>query len=477
MRHHLVRRHNDFEFKFNMKALTAYAKMGLSIIAMLVSIAGFLSDKDNLVVKGIGKIIELATRKPEKAEQAQKQVTAFVKQHKQEIPPEQIQRIQNQMAKMVDIAREINKKRMMAVNQESVERALNRSAEIANGIGKQSTSTPIRNNPVPTAEERKKAMERMRLAREKAFEQMRLIRMKQTSDSIRRRRRRRDIAPAIMMALKVVGPMLGNAVAGQVAGAVGDFARQKVLDPAFEATRESAIRKLRQYEATRGRNETHSARLLRGAREETEKLKKMAQRERLPIANLLHATVQGLRAEEMNMLRDSRAKRRRDSRLKRSTKRPGRATSWEIKMAMGMNEGAILDPNYVGHVNTRGDVIVMHKLKPNKIAAEISGNDLDRLALMSKNGMLKAGLDVGQWLGRSTDLDLRARIQQKNEQSVKSAASKVASAAATAASALDVVEKISEGLSSTINGARKAGENIKNALNSFNAAKADLREA
>ena len=103
MRHHLVRRHNDFEFKFNMKALTAYAKMGLSIIAMLVSIAGFLSDKDNLVVKGIGKIIELATRKPEKAEQAQKQVTAFVKQHKQEIPPEQIQRIQNQMAKMVDI--------------------------------------------------------------------------------------------------------------------------------------------------------------------------------------------------------------------------------------------------------------------------------------------------------------------------------------------------------------------------------------
>lgn len=75
-----------------------------------------------------------------------------------------------------------------------------------------------------------------------------------------------------------------------------------------------------------------------------------------------------------------------DSRLKRSMKRPGRATSWEIKTALNYPENSSLPSNFVGEVDANGNVTVYDTKKtgPSSRVAYASSADLDLKARENK---------------------------------------------------------------------------------------------
>lgn len=70
---------------------------------------------------------------------------------------------------------------------------------------------------------------------------------------------------------------------------------------------------------------------------------------------------------------------KKDSRLKRSTKRPGRATSWEIKAVLNYPESSSLPNNFIGEVDAQGNVTVYDKNKsgPASLIARMASTDLD----------------------------------------------------------------------------------------------------
>ena len=195
---------------------------------------------------------------------------------------------------------------------------------------------------------------------------------------IRRIRRKRDVAPVVMAAIKFIGPML----ASQVVGAVGASFKEKITDPAFQSGRDAALNSLRRAAMDPGTNEARSARVLRNARAEVDNLKRIARRESIPIVNQLHAFSQGLKSEEIAMLRgDSRPSKLRDSRRRRSVKRPGRATSWETKQVIGWTQPDQLPKDYEGWVERNGDVHVNRK---GVYVGSMTNAELDRREITEK---------------------------------------------------------------------------------------------
>lgn len=84
----------------------------------------------------------------------------------------------------------------------------------------------------------------------------------------------------------------------------------------------------------------------------------------------------------------------RDSRLRRSKQRPGRATAWEIKMVLGYPATAQLPPGrYSGQVTGNGDVTVTDKQNSGKQVGSKTCQELDQL---EQNEVLnKSGMKVG----------------------------------------------------------------------------------
>jgi hypothetical protein len=71
-----------------------------------------------------------------------------------------------------------------------------------------------------------------------------------------------------------------------------------------------------------------------------------------------------------------------DSRLKRS-KKPGRATNWEIRTVLGLPENIQISSKYTGRVGSDGSVVVFDRIT-NKPVGSMTGEQLDQLALNSR---------------------------------------------------------------------------------------------
>lgn len=278
---------------------------------------------------------------------------------------------------------------------------------------------------------------------------------------IRRIRRKRDVAPAVMMAIKVVGPMLASAVTGAVASAIGSSFKEKITDPAFEATRKKALSELKTAAQENNNNDAYSKRAIHNARESIEKLKKMAAKEKHPIVNLLHAAAQGLKTEEMAMLRgDSMPRRHRhrvkrsdcmtmDSRARRTTRRPSpnHATAWEIKKVIGWTQPDPLPKDYKGSVDADGTV---HVTRGGRHVGSLSGVELDRLEMMERGGSR-----FSTWIGPATNENQQARIEQTNQQNLRNGRSSFTKAGEYLRTALKSVDMVSQGIASTMSTAER----------------------
>lgn len=168
---------------------------------------------------------------------------------------------------------------------------------------------------------------------------------------------------------------------------------------------------------------------------------------------------------------------RRDSRLKRSVKWPGRATSWEIKMALGVPENVPISKDYQGMVTPRGDVIVTNRSKPNSRPITISSEELNRLAMLGQKagGALNSAQQV--WVGRQVGLGEQRKIEQTNQSKIMTALSGMARMAALAGSVIGSIGAVTQGVASTVNAVNRARANVNMAMTSFNAAQNDLNAA
>lgn len=279
----------------------------------------------------------------------------------------------------------------------------------------------------------------------------------------RRIKRRRDVAPVVVAALKFVGPMLASELTRVVASSF----KEQVTDPALESARYAAMSKLEQVARDNGRDEARSAQLMRNARKETEKLQSVLRREGRPISNKLNGIIQGLKYEEMRMLRGD-SKPVHDSRARRSQS-GGRPTNWEMKAIIGIPEnGAFNRNNYNWRVN--GNIITVTEKYGRGVWSK-TRQQLDEIEMFNGGG------GFGQWVGTEQSTARQEQIEARNREQMKQAAGKLGIAIGNATAAIDLVAKVSQGLAQTVNRSRQTSEYLSNALNEFRAARRQLTGA
>ena len=166
-------------------------------------------------------------------------------------------------------------------------------------------------------------------------------------------------------------------------------------------------------------------------------------------------------------------RRRQDSRLKRSQKWPGRATTWEIKMALNFPAGGNLPPNYVGQVDGNGNVVVYDKNKrgAQSVVARMPSEELNRRAMAG--GEFSAVGGVG-WVGRLKNPYKQFEVQKQNAQKLGKAVNGVMSILQVAGGVAGLIGTITEGTSSTINGVANAANAIRAGIDVFRGAKQTL---
>lgn len=143
----------------------------------------------------------------------------------------------------------------------------------------------------------------------------------------------------------------------------------------------------------------------------------------------------------------------RDSRLKRSVKRPGNATSWEIKMVLGFPENASIDmKRYVGRVDPYGNVAVVDLMNPKKQPVMLSGMELDRIAMTGKRemyGPLPGGLGG---MSKSSEKE-----ENKNQSTLGRVLGKVGGIVNTAGDVATTIRTIKNGSHMTVMAAKEIG--------------------
>ena len=282
-------------------------------------------------------------------------------------------------------------------------------------------------------------------------------------------RRRKDIAPAVLAALKFVGPMLASELTRVVASSI----KEQVTDPALESARYAAMSKLEQVARDNGRDEARSAQLMRNARKETEKLQGVLRREGRPISNKLNGIIQGLKYEEMRMLRGD-SKPVHDSRARRSQP-GGRPTNWELKVVIGIPQnGAFNRNNYTWIVNRDGSISVSEKF--GRGHWHKTRREIDDIEMFGEGGGGGGG-GFGQWVGTEQSAVRQGQIEARNREQMKQAAGKIGSVVGTAAAAVDMIAKISQGLAQTVNRSRQTSELMSSAINQFKEARRQLTGA
>ena len=173
----------------------------------------------------------------------------------------------------------------------------------------------------------------------------------------------------------------------------------------------------------------------------------------------------------------------RDSRQKRSKKWPGRATAWEVKVAMGLPENGDLDQKrYQGFVNARGDVTVTDKLK-GQVVAQVSAEELDRV-LVTKGaragslltgeggsagyGSVASGISkiksALNWVGSPADPKRQNEINRSNANTIANSASVLRTSVSKIESIAKSIDGITQGTSDVINGLSRAKTVVKGIL-------------
>ena len=176
-----------------------------------------------------------------------------------------------------------------------------------------------------------------------------------------------------------------------------------------------------------------------------------------------------------------------DSRLKRSQKRPGRATAWEIKTVLGIPEGMPLPKEYIGSVDGRGNVTVVNRMKPNQSPQTMSGFELDRRALESKgSGQFGTGGAINAIYGAAMrnpvpigtyQNPISERFEKENQSKIKASIPKILQILALASIVASSVGSVTSGAAATITGVSRATSAIREGINNFKTAKADLTAA
>lgn len=164
-----------------------------------------------------------------------------------------------------------------------------------------------------------------------------------------------------------------------------------------------------------------------------------------------------------------------DSRLKRSTKRPGRATSWEIKAVLGLPQNMPLPKEYIGKVDQNGNVIVTNQMKPKQMPRTMSSLELDRLAMEGKGGGQFG--NVASAITRVMPIvssPVEAKYEGEAQNKIKSSIPKILQILAIASTVAGTVGSITNGAAVTVSGVTRAASAIKEGIDYFKSAKSDL---
>ena len=171
--------------------------------------------------------------------------------------------------------------------------------------------------------------------------------------------------------------------------------------------------------------------------------------------------------------KDSRRKRI-DSKLKRSIKRPGPATSWEIRRVLGIPDGVDIPKKWVGRVDAQGNVTVWDResKNPNLTAKSRNSKELDMMAALGKQSYSGiAGVQqAAQWVGSIVNPNKQAVIEKENQTKLDRALSSLSSALNLVGTVFTAVEGIKEATNVTANTVSKVKNNVGPALELLNLA-------
>ena len=171
--------------------------------------------------------------------------------------------------------------------------------------------------------------------------------------------------------------------------------------------------------------------------------------------------------------KDSRRKRI-DSKLKRSIKRPGPATSWEIRRVLGIPDGVDIPKKWVGRVDAHGNVTVWDResKNPNLTAKSRNSKELDMMAALGKQSYSGiAGVQqAAQWVGSIVNPNKQAVIEKENQTKLDRALSSLSSALNLVGTVFTAVEGIKEATNVTANTVSKVKNNVGPALELLNLA-------
>ena len=178
--------------------------------------------------------------------------------------------------------------------------------------------------------------------------------------------------------------------------------------------------------------------------------------------------------------------RYRDSRLKRTVKRPSkRATAWEIRTVLGMSQDAPLNKSYIGTVSPSGDVEVTNVYNPS-FRKWMSATELDHIlaqenlstALGFKPGKTPGSpLAIPNWTGPIVSPQAQQKIEASNMTKVNSAITNLARAAQIAMSVAGIVGGITTGATNMVKAINKGVELVNNGVTSLNGATQQFKEA
>lgn len=171
--------------------------------------------------------------------------------------------------------------------------------------------------------------------------------------------------------------------------------------------------------------------------------------------------------------KDSRRKRI-DSKLKRSIKRPGPATSWEIRRVLGIPDGVDIPKKWVGRVDAQGNVTVWDResKNPNLTAKSRNSKELDMMAALGKQSYSGiAGVQQAvQWVGSIVNPNKQATVEKENQTKLDKALSSLSSALNLVGTVFTAVEGIKEATNVTANTVSKVKNNVGPALELLNLA-------
>lgn len=161
-------------------------------------------------------------------------------------------------------------------------------------------------------------------------------------------------------------------------------------------------------------------------------------------------------------------RKRIDSKLKRSIKRPGPATSWEIRRVLGIPDGVDIPKKWVGRVDAQGNVTVWDKesKNPNLTAKSRNSKDLDMMAALGKQSYsgLAGAQQAIQWVGSIINPNKQAIIEKENQTKFDKALSSLSKAFDLVGSVFTAVNGMKEATNLSANTAIKVMNNVKPTL-------------